>query len=218
MDDRGVIMIVEDMPEVLDMLTDILADEGYVVVSANNGEQGLALAISDHPDLILLDIHMPGMSGFEVFRKLKSLTDCRDIPVVFLTGSVEMDDRLEGLKMGAVDYLCKPCQREELIARVHTHLELARTRLRLVRQNICLAEVNVKLQEALAAVKALRGLIPICANCKKIRDDAGFWQGVEHYISEHSEAKFSHSMCPQCIKQFFPELDQSTIDAISNER
>ena len=117
-----------------------------------------------------------------------------------------MDDRLEGLRMGAVDYICKPCQHEELLARVRTHLELARMRSRLEQQNTMLKSVNAELEEALSNVKELRGLFPICANCKKIRDDEGYWQVVEQYIGEHSKAQFSHSICPDCVKILYPQI------------
>ena len=212
--DSGTVMVVEDMPEVLDMLSDILSDSGYRVIAADGGQQALEAVGTGQPDLILLDIHMPEMNGFDVFRRLKSRPDAAHIPVVFLTGSVEMDDRLEGLRMGAVDYICKPCQREELLARVKTHLELARMRLRLEEQNTSLKQANAELQAALLNVKALRGLIPICASCKKIRDDAGYWQAVEQYIGEHSEAKFSHGMCPECTIKMFPEFGEIGKDAI----
>jgi CheY-like chemotaxis protein len=202
----GTILVVDDMPEVLELLTDILAEEGYLVHTALNGKLALASVAASTPELILLDVAMPEMDGFEVLRQLKSIDKYRHIPIMFLTACIDTQSLLEGFKMGAVDYISKPCLREELLARVSTQMELARMRSHLEQQNTDLRMINTQLQETLSSVKILRGLIPICANCKKIRDDAGYWQAVEQYIMEHSEALFSHGICPDCMNILYPQL------------
>jgi PleD family two-component response regulator len=147
---------------------------------------------------------------------------------MFISATRESAERVEGLRLGAVDFITKPFQREELLARVQTHLELRRLRVRLEQQADGLRQVNEQLQtelaerkrteverdqlirdlqSALANVKSLSGLLPICAGCKKIRDDKGYWSQVESYVQKHSEAKFSHGMCPDCLKKWYPELD-----------
>jgi response regulator RpfG family c-di-GMP phosphodiesterase len=118
------ILAVDDTPASLRLLTDILAGEGYLVRSAINGELALHAAIAQPPKLVLLDVNMPGMDGFEVCRLLKRTPELRDIPVIFVSALSDMPDKLKGFEIGGVDYVTKPFQREELLARVHTHLQL----------------------------------------------------------------------------------------------
>jgi len=125
MNSRGTILVVDDTPEALRVLAGILQPEGYSVRPANSGELALASIAAQHPDLVLLDIRMPGMDGFEVCRRLKADEATSHIPVIFQSAATELAERLEGLRLGAVDYISKPFQREELLARVKTHLELA---------------------------------------------------------------------------------------------
>ncbi|MEJ2610813.1 MAG: response regulator [Candidatus Thiodiazotropha sp.] len=120
------ILAVDDTPASLRLLTDILSSEGYQVRSAINGELALRAAKTQAPQLILLDISMPEMDGFEVCRHLKRVPKLRDVPVIFVSALSEMQDKLEGFDIGGVDYVTKPFQREELLARVHTHIELHR--------------------------------------------------------------------------------------------
>jgi len=195
---RGTILVVDDTHDSLRLLTDILTGQGYRVHPADSGELALASAVASPPELILLDIMMPGMSGFDVIRWLKAREGSRDIPVIFLSALNETSQRVEGLKLGAVDFISKPFQPEELLARVHTHIELRRMHVRLELQ-------ADELRAALAKVKLLSGFIPICASCKKIRDDKGYWNQIEVYIRDHSEAIFSHGICPECSKTLFPE-------------
>jgi putative two-component system response regulator len=121
---QGKILAVDDTPASLRLLTDLLKTEGYDVRSAISGELALHAAASELPDLILLDIRMPAMDGYEVCRRLKANPETRDVPVIFVSAAVEMSEKLKGFEIGAVDYVTKPYQREELLARVRTHLEL----------------------------------------------------------------------------------------------
>jgi response regulator RpfG family c-di-GMP phosphodiesterase len=118
------ILAVDDTPASLRLLTDILAGEGYLVRSAINGELALHAATVQPPKLILLDVNMPGMDGFEVCRRLKQEPSLNEIPVIFVSALSEMPDKLKGFEIGGVDYVTKPFQRDELLARVHTHLQL----------------------------------------------------------------------------------------------
>jgi putative two-component system response regulator len=118
------ILAVDDTPASLRLLTDILSGEGYSVRSAINGELALKAAASQPPQLILLDVNMPEMDGFEVCRRLKQDSETSDVPVIFVSALSEMQDKLKGFELGGVDYVTKPFQREELLARVRTHLEL----------------------------------------------------------------------------------------------
>lgn len=131
MTSKDYILAVDDTPASLKLLTDILTAEGYEVRSAINGELALHAATIQRPELVLLDVNMAGMSGFEVCQRLKEQEQTRDVPVIFVSAMSEMGEKLKGFGLGAVDYVTKPFQREELLARVHTHLELNRFRHRL---------------------------------------------------------------------------------------
>ena len=193
------VLIVDDTPKNLQVLGSVISREGYRVAAATHGVQALEMVGVIRPDLILLDIMMPEMDGFEVCRRLQASAETRDIPVIFLTARSESEDIVKGFEVGAVDYLTKPFNTAELVARVRSHLELKRTQ-DLRRQLIA------ELREALEQIKQLYGLLPICPRCKKIRDDAGFWQQVEAYVSRHCDVSFSHSICPDCLKLHFPEI------------
>ena len=126
--ETGYILAVDDTPASLRLLTDILNGAGYAVRSAINGELALRAATAHPPSLILLDVNMPGTDGFEVCRQMKTVPQLHDVPVIFVSALSEMPEKLKGFEIGAVDYVTKPFQREELLARVRTHLELYRLR------------------------------------------------------------------------------------------
>lgn len=127
----GTILVVDDELKSLELLTNILRTEGYRVRPTNNGELALRSIRDEAPDLMLLDIRMPGLDGFEVCRRLKADAQTRDIPLMFISASHATEERIQGLKLGAVDFVSKPFQKDELLARVHTHLELGRLRAKL---------------------------------------------------------------------------------------
>ena len=131
MANKGSIIAVDDTPESLSMLVEILRGEGYLVRPADSGALALAAAFSKTPELILLDVRMPGMGGFEVMRRLRGDDRTRNVPVIFLSALTETADRVEGIRLGAVDFISKPFEREELLARIGLHLEFARLRYRL---------------------------------------------------------------------------------------
>ena len=139
------ILVVDDESESRTLLSSILTAEGYAVRLADSGSLALAAMVSHLPELILLDIRIPGMDGFEVCRRVKERAETRDIPLMFLSASVELSERVEGLRMGAVDFITKPFQPVELLARVRTHLELSRLRAQLERQ---VAERTAKFRES----------------------------------------------------------------------
>jgi PAS domain S-box-containing protein len=153
MSTKGTILIVDDTPADLELLVDTLTAQGYHVHPAGSGERALASVAAQPPELILLDIQMPGMDGFEVCRRLKAQTESRDIPIMFISVSGERAERLAGLNLGAVDYITKPFECEELLARVRTHLELGRLRVRLERQAANLRQANEQLRSELAERK-----------------------------------------------------------------
>lgn len=122
------VLLVDDNPTNLAVLYEALSDEGLELLIAQSGEEALAIAAEAQPELILLDINMPGIDGFETCRRLKADRATREIVVIFLSARDAVEDKVEGLKLGAVDYVSKPFQFEEVVARVNTQLELRRTR------------------------------------------------------------------------------------------
>jgi CheY-like chemotaxis protein len=192
------ILIVDDTPANLELLAEILRNKGYEPRPVPSGSLALTATQTDPPDLILLDINMPEMNGFEVCKRLKADVALKDIPILFITAFSETADKMKAFSMGAVDYITKPFQNEEVCARVETHLRLRRLQIEL-------ATSVGELQKALEDVRTLRGIIPICASCKKIRNDKGCWLAVEKYMSEHSEAQFSHGVCPDCMLKLYPD-------------
>ena len=193
------ILIVDDIPENITALAIALESEGFDIKTAAGGEQALQIVHHDSPDLILLDIKMNGMDGFETCLALKKSDATKDIPVIFLTVSKETEAVVKGFTCGGVDYIAKPFRQEEVCARVRTHLYLRA----LVKEK---EKLIGELKEALAKVKILSGLLPICSSCKKIRDDKGYWNQIETYIRERSEADFTHGICPKCAKMLYPGL------------
>lgn len=192
------VLIVDDMQENLDTLVMIMESEGYKVATATNGNTALETASDFQPDLVLLDVKMDGIDGFETCRQFKQNGFGTDIPVIFITVRSEAKDITEGFLCGGVDYIKRPFLVDEVCARVRTHLHLRA----LMKQQ---KKLILELQEAIDKVKTLRGLLPICAWCKKIRDDSGYWHKVEAYIRDNSEANFTHCLCPNCKDKFFPE-------------
>jgi len=193
----GNILVVDDMPKNLRMLAQLLEQNGHTARPVLSGQSALEAVRDQPPDLILLDINMSEMDGYEVCEWLKAQENSRHIPVIFVTARTETIDKVRAFGLGDVDYVIKPFEAEEVLARVETHLELRRARLRLER--------------ALAEVKTLRGIVPICSGCKKIRDDDSFWQRVDIYVQAHTEVQFSHGLCEPCIERLYPELTAAEV-------
>jgi CheY-like chemotaxis protein len=152
------------------------------------------------PSLAIVDWEMPGLDGVEVCRRVRANPATAHLYVVLLTARDSRADLVEGLDAGADDYVTKPFDLEELRARVQVGIRVARLQDHL-------ADRIAELQEALSRVKQLSGLLPICSYCKRIRSDSNYWEQVESYIAHHSDAKFSHGICPPCYENVMLELD-----------
>lgn len=191
------ILIVDDTPTNVQVLNEALGEE-YQLYFALSGSEALLKIPLLLPDLILLDVMMPVVDGFEVCRQLKADPQLRDIPVIFITALGQGAEESQGLQLGAADYITKPFNPELVKLRVRNHLELKC-------RHDALELRTKELEQALAEIKVLKGILPICASCKKIRNDSGIWSQLETYISEHSDAEFSHGICPDCMKSLYPE-------------
>lgn len=156
MSDPAKILIVDDEPFNVDVLEQELELLGFQTVSAGNGSDALKQAATENPSLILLDVVMPAMDGFEVCERLKASAATKDIPVIFMTALSETADKVKAFSVGGVDYITKPFQNEELFARVKTHLELRRSRLQLIEQNARLQREIEAHQQSKATIEYLQ--------------------------------------------------------------
>jgi DNA-binding response OmpR family regulator len=195
------VLVADDDLVTRRLLESTLQSCGYEVVTAIDGDEALRILLADpHPDLALLDWQMPVMDGPEVCRSVRATLENVPLHLVLLTSVVGSGNVIQGLRSGADDYITKPFNRDELRAR----LDVGRRIVQLQRN---LATRVKQLEDALARVKHLQGLLPICSYCKKIRNDRNYWQQVETFIRDHSEAQFSHGICPDCYDKFVkPEL------------
>jgi PleD family two-component response regulator len=209
------ILIVDDSPDQQALLRSILGKAGHAdVLSADSAEAaGRVLNLDGDSathkiDLILMDVLMPEQNGVETCRQIKRCAHLEDIPVIMVTAKSDLGNLQEAFAAGAMDFISKPVNSIELLARVSSALLLKQEMDRRKNRELELRRSNEELQQALKEVKVLRGLIPICASCKKIRNDGGFWQQIEEYLGEHSEAEFSHGLCQPCIKKLYPGVYQ----------
>jgi len=197
------ILIAEDDLTSRSMLAAVLRKAGHEVVETVDGATAWeALQRPDAPRLAILDWMMPGMDGLEVVRRVRALQTERSPYIMMLTAKGDRADIIAGLDAGANDYLAKPFHIGELRARV-------KVGCRMVETQDALASKVEELRQALDQIKTLRGIVPICASCKKIRDDQGYWSQVEVYVRDHTEAQFSHGICPECMKKLYPEFTQA---------
>jgi len=209
------ILIVDDSADQQALLRSILGKAGHAdILTADSAKSAFAtLKLDDQVsppsvDLILMDILMPEQDGVEACREIKRRDHLRDIPIIMVTAKSDLSNLQAAFSAGAVDYITKPVNHVELLARVSSALTLKLEMDCRKARELELRRSNEALQKALKEVKVLRGLIPICASCKKIRNDSGFWQQLEEYLGEHSEAEFSHGLCQPCIKKLYPGVYQ----------
>lgn len=196
------VLIAEDDPVSRRVLEATLANRGYdLVVCCDGAEARQALQTADPPPLAILDWMMPGLDGIDLCYKIRQAATLTPTYIILLTTRSAKQDIVTGLQAGADDYVTKPFDREELLVRVQAGV-------RIVELQHTLADRVRELEAALAQVKLLEGILPICSYCKKIRDDHNYWQQVESYVTAHSAARFSHSICPECYARVVkPELE-----------
>jgi len=202
-----IVLVADDLDVNRKLLRTLLVAEGYDVLEASNGTDAFQiLQGATGPIVGLIDWEMPEMEGIEVCRQARALQASPPIYLILLTVRDSKQDIVAGLQGGANDYITKPFDKTELLARVSIGRQM-------VQLQQTLTERVAELGEALLSVKQLGGLLPICSYCKKIRDDQNYWEQVESYVGKHSEAKFSHSICPQCYEDIIkPQMIQLGID------
>jgi DNA-binding response OmpR family regulator len=215
------VLIIDDEPLSVSILCHQLEND-YTIVLARSGREALELISRATPDIILLDLLMPGMDGYEVYHEIRTLPELDGIPVLFITALTDLECEAAGLEMGANDFVHKPFSADLVRLRIKNHLAFSQERSLLLKRSAELQRLNAQLEDeivqrtliqkhneklirdrdtTLARVKLLEGIIPICSYCHKIRDDKDGWNQLEQYITEHSEAKFSHGVCPHCATE-----------------
>ena len=187
------VLLIEDNPGDARLIQETLAEAGrvkFALEHVDNLETGLERLSRGGVDLILLDLGLPDSRGLDTF--VKTHTQAPEVPIVVLTGLDNETMAIKAVQSGAQDYLIK--------GQIDDHL-LVRALLYAIERGKLVGE----LRDALSKIKTLRGLLPICSYCKKIRDDKGYWEQVEAYIEKHTDAQFSHCICRECLKKISPE-------------
>ena len=196
------ILIAEDDDVSRRVLQLTLTAAGHDVITTKNGAEALAVLQSvDAPPVAILDWMMPDIDGVEVCRRVRRALSTTPVYIILLTAKTEKADIVQGLEAGANDYITKPFDRQELQARV----KVGETVVSL--QQDLAARVR-ELEIAISKVKHLQGILPICSYCKHIRNDENYWQQVDSYISQHTDTRFSHGICPDCYESVVkPQLE-----------
>jgi sigma-B regulation protein RsbU (phosphoserine phosphatase) len=188
------ILIAEDDRATARMLSSLIASWGFEVVTVADGESALEVFNREtRPQLVLLDWMLPTIDGLEICRRIRA--SGQGVPtsyIILLTSRNGPTDLVAGLEAGADEYLVKPIDPDELRARLNAGA-------RIISLQQVLGHKISELEAALRNVRMLTGLLPICAYCKSIRDDSNYWHRVEEYVTEHSDAQFSHGICPRCL-------------------
>ena len=196
------VLIADDEATTRHLIQVTLANWGFEVRAAEDGTEALRiLKGSNPPEIALLDWVMPGVDGLEVCRRMRAAVFCAPTYLILITARGGLENVVQGLEAGADDYVTKPFDPRELRARLHAGA-------RVVQLQKALLERNQALEDALKRVKQLQGLLPICSYCKKIRNDRNYWEQVDAYVASHSEAQFSHGVCPDCFEMHLkPQLE-----------
>jgi DNA-binding NtrC family response regulator len=215
MEDNSVlkkILLIEDSSGDARLLEEMLVEisaNPFKLVWADRLDIGLNhLAIGEF-ELVLLDLGLPDSQGFDTFKKIHGSVP--ELPIIVMTGLNDEKLALDAVREGAQDYLVKGQVEGNLLIRAIRYA-IERKKLEIEREKMI-----EKLQDALTKIKTLSGLLPICSFCKKIRDDKGYWNQIEVYVREHSDANFSHSICPECAKKHYPNLYKELKQEIKQE-
>lgn len=233
------LLVVEDSLTQALKLQKLLEDRGFKTIMAQNGKEAMERLNTGPVDMVISDVLMPEMDGYQLCKEIKSSAQFAHLPILLLTTLKEPEDIVKGLESGADNFVTKPYEEEILISRIRYilinqiirsthrsqfHLEvffagkkhcitadrmqildlLFSTYEEMLQQKKELEKTNAELNQTIAKLTSLEGILPICAHCKKIRDEQGNWQQLEQYIHDHSDAEFSHGVCPECKQKYYP--------------
>jgi DNA-binding response OmpR family regulator len=231
-DDVAVVLLVDDQPYEADLLHGVFkAEEKLEFHSCTDPQQAIARANEIKPTVILQDILMPGGHGLSLVAAFRANIPTKETPIIVFSGLEEPKTKNLAFSLGANDYVEKKADRSELVARIRYHTKafltqrqrdeayraLRESERQLAESNASLLETNKQLGEALAQVRQLRGLLPMCSYCKRVRDDQNYWSELESYLAEHSDLRVSHGVCFECFQKRAAELgytpDQAALAA-----
>lgn len=214
------ILVVEDDQGSRITLTALLEAEGYRVEARETAEESLNHMMHHPADIVVSDLNLPDGSGLQILWALKKINP--DSAFILVTGHATLETAIDAVNQGAFAYHVKPLDIDGLKNSVRNALRQQRLEIDKrvlleqvqqingeLKQFVAALEIkNQALQDALAKVKLLSGLLPLCAGCKKVRNDDGYWNDIESYVARHSDAEFSHGICPECIEELYPDLYQ----------
>jgi YesN/AraC family two-component response regulator len=196
------VLYVEDEPTTRETVSAMLERQIRTVHQAGDGRAGLEAFKARRPEVVITDIRMPVMGGLDMAREIRALAPRTHIIVT--TAHNDTEFFLDAIDIGIDQYVLKPVNRDRLFEAIRKSQEVLSLERTITFKDAEQKRLIKELQQALASIKTLSGLIPICASCKKIRDDQGYWKQLEAYISEHSGAEFSHGICPDCAIKIYP--------------
>lgn len=200
------VLYVEDEPVAREELARFLARRVREVRVAADGVEALEAFRASPVDLVVTDVRMPRMDGLTLARELRALS--RELPIIATTAHSDATSLLEAIDAEIDHYVVKPIAVDRLVGALARCAELIGHRRAAERHAAERERLIGELEQALERVKRLHGLLPICASCKKIRDDRGYWQRLELYLREHADVEFSHSICPACATELYPDLTE----------
>ncbi|AFY55812.1 histidine kinase,Response regulator receiver domain protein,histidine kinase [Rivularia sp. PCC 7116] len=197
------ILIVDDTPNNIRLLFDVLDNAGFDISVVRNGETALEKLHYIQPDLILLDVMMPGIDGFETCRRIKSNTETRDIPIIFMTALADTEHKVSGLQLGAIDYITKPIQVEEVLARVNLHLNLRNAQIQVQQEAIERKQTEIELRQALVSMQQMQAQLVqsekmsalgnlVAGIAHEINNPLGFLNGSIRNATENVADLFEH--------------------------
>jgi DNA-binding NarL/FixJ family response regulator len=194
------VLLVEDNPLDARCVEGMLAlrSDCFELTHVQTLAEGLDVLAGRKADVVLLDLTLPDSCGLDTFTRAFEIAG--DVPIVIVTGNDDARTALEAVRAGAQDFLVK--------SEMNNHVLVRALRYAVERGKLLGA-----LRDAMARLKTLRGLLPICSCCKKIRDDKGYWQEVERYVATHTEAAFSHGYCPECAEAAMADMDEDPAGA-----
>jgi PleD family two-component response regulator len=221
LENRVIILLVDDELIEAELFSALLGGEQDVEFHyCPRTDEAIAQADRYHPTVIMQDLSMPGDNGLSMITRFRAHPATKDTPVVVFSGEENPSTKSIAFNLGANDYIVKSVDRVELLARVRYHSRahwaqrqrdealraLRASQQQLWESNASLMEANRKLVEALAQVKQLTGLLPMCACCRRVRDEKNYWREFSAYVSSHTDLRLSHGVCEDCLEKYAGEL------------
>lgn len=204
------VLCIDDEPTQLAIYSQLLLNAGFAIETAADAQHGLTLCAQRQYDVVLTDYQMPALNGLEFIDALKNVAN--PPPVVMLTARGSEDIAVQAMKLGAMDYVVKDDKQgylKLLGVALHKAIAAHQAREEKKRYDAEREKLIAELQEAIANVKKLSGLVPICSSCKKIRDDKGYWNQIEAYLQAYSDLQLTHGLCPECTNQLYPQFSET---------